>query len=718
MRPARTFAQLISALLLCIISINALHSQWSHTPAVQGGYGAALLSSEHYMLIGLERGGIYRSTDDGTTWELASAGLSGRESSGYAFLELGSRVFAATGVGIAVSTDEGMSWSSANNGLPALGSVITGLAVDGSGTIYASGSEGVYHSNDSGATWIRSANGLTDSLMVAIHCAGNYVFACTYNVGIFRSSDGGMTWHAANNGLGSGQGLEITQLTSLSGRLIAATRGGAYYSTDNGDSWTMASSGLDSRTVSTVAAFGSLLVAGTYGAGAYRSTDMGVNWVPSFTGWENGNVRGFCMRNGILFGSNYGYFTLFKSTNNGVNWTLTGTGITGVRVHELAGNDTRIFAANAFGVEMSSNGGLTWTDPPLLFGRTFNSVYTKSPFVFAGDLSVGPYVSTDNGATWDTANGGNSGSGPHEALCITSDPTFLYAGTHHGVYRSSNNGTTWEMVRTGLNDTTVNALCWTRGYLFAGTPTGIYISTDHAALWTLAFNGAPTYHIQSIVGIDSVILAATEYASVPSTYRSSDYGLTWSPVTGGLTATNTVFQTLCIEGRNVFGGSTTDGVWLSRDLGITWTDISEGLAGPALNVSALAVSGDLLYAGTYGGIWTRPLTEVVSVEDNHASMPGTFSLEQNYPNPFNPATTIRFTIAGVAALSGSERPANKVRLAVYDLLGREVAVLVNEPKQPGEYAATWDASGMASGVYFYTLHAGKFVETRKLLLLR
>jgi hypothetical protein len=98
--------------------------------------------------------------------------------------------------------------------------------------------------------------------------------------------------------------------------------------------------------------------------------------------------------------------------------------------------------------------------------------------------------------------------------------------------------------------------------------------------------------------------------------------------------------------------------------------------------------------------------------------PQSFILEQNYPNPFNPATTIRFTIAGVAALSGSEGPANQVRLAVYDLLGREVAVLVNEHKDPGNYQVTFDGTGLSSGVYVCRLMAGSFSATRQILLIR
>ncbi len=111
--------------------------------------------------------------------------------------------------------------------------------------------------------------------------------------------------------------------------------------------------------------------------------------------------------------------------------------------------------------------------------------------------------------------------------------------------------------------------------------------------------------------------------------------------------------------------------------------------------------------------------------------PAAFALSQNYPNPFNPTTTIRFTVAGVVApsgaiLSGVEGPAasgqqsadSRVKLAVYDLLGREVAVLVDGQQRPGEYTTTWDASGMPSGVYLARLQAGTFHETRSMILLR
>jgi hypothetical protein len=88
--------------------------------------------------------------------------------------------------------------------------------------------------------------------------------------------------------------------------------------------------------------------------------------------------------------------------------------------------------------------------------------------------------------------------------------------------------------------------------------------------------------------------------------------------------------------------------------------------------------------------------------------PFVFTLDQNYPNPFNPVTSIQYAIA------------NKqfVKLIVYDVLGNEIAVLVNEEKPAGKYEVSWNASNLASGVYIYRLQSGLFVSSKKMMLLR
>lgn len=91
-------------------------------------------------------------------------------------------------------------------------------------------------------------------------------------------------------------------------------------------------------------------------------------------------------------------------------------------------------------------------------------------------------------------------------------------------------------------------------------------------------------------------------------------------------------------------------------------------------------------------------------------LPAQFSLSQNYPNPFNPVTKIKFDISG-----SSE---TQTLLSVYDVLGREVTVLVEQQLQPGTYEADWDASAYPSGVYYYKLEAGSYKETKKMILIK
>jgi len=100
---------------------------------------------------------------------------------------------------------------------------------------------------------------------------------------------------------------------------------------------------------------------------------------------------------------------------------------------------------------------------------------------------------------------------------------------------------------------------------------------------------------------------------------------------------------------------------------------------------------------------------------SEALMPNKFALEQNYPNPFNPSTSIRYTVPSVTL---SEGEGSRVSLKVYDVLGNEVTTLVNEQKPAGSYEVKFDAAGLSSGIYFYTLAAGSFVETKKMILLK
>ena len=125
---------------------------------------------------------------------------------------------------------------------------------------------------------------------------------------------------------------------------------------------------------------------------------------------------------------------------------------------------------------------------------------------------------------------------------------------------------------------------------------------------------------------------------------------------------------------------------------------------------ALEVNGDAIEAASDGGNLGDPRwgTWTYTSVDDDGMTPVTYALHQNYPNPFNPSTTIRFDVAA----------AGHVSLKVYDLLGREVALLLNREVGPGNHSVTWNAEGLTSGIYFYRIQVNDFVKNRKLVLLK
>jgi hypothetical protein len=225
--------------------------------------------------------------------------------------------------------------------------------------------------------------------------------------------------------------------------------------------------------------------------------------------------------------------------------------------------------------------------------------------------------------------------------------------------------------------------------------------------------------------------------------RSTDGGRTWSaPVRVNDDASITAWQ--WFGTMSVAPTGRIDVVWLdtrdnpgsinsslyysySTNVGVTWSPnvrLSQAFdphagwpqqnkMGDYFHMVSDSAGAHLAWAATFGGEQnvfyghiSYPLTGVEERDDER--IPSDYALSQNYPNPFNPGTRIGFAV--------SER--GFVSLKVFDVLGREVAVLVNEQLKPGTYERTFDGSGIPSGMYFYRLSTANFVQTRKLLLLK
>lgn len=670
----------------------------------------ALCVSGRYLFAGTYNG-VFVSTNNGTRW--TAGGLPNYAV--YALAISGSNLFAGTsGGGVFLSTNNGTSWTPVNDAA-LTNRFIRALAVSpangGSGTyLFAGTSGGVYVSTNNGTSWKAASSGMPyDSYG---HLPTVYVLAVTRasdgdgrtilyagtSAGVFLSANNGTTWIAANTGLPCNSDGNILYVYALamppdSGRAETAilfagiSGGGVFLSTNDGTSWTEASKGLTSMSVSALAilpasdeAGSAMLFAGTFGGGVFLSTDNGTCWNAANAGLTNTSVLSLT-KSPTNDGSGTNLFAgtssggVYLSTDNGASWSSARTDVTNTPVWSLAARDANLFAGTGCGVFLSTDNGLSWT--AVNEGLTSTSVHALaiSPaidgpgtYLIAGTTS-GVFISTNNGTSWSAASTGLTNT---IVSSLAANGTNLFAGTSNGVFHSINNGTSWGPASTGLTNSNVLSLAVSSAKggsgtnVFAGTYGGVFLSTDNGTRWSGA--AMPSYAV---------------------------YSLAVSPVDGG-------------SGTSFFAGTSGSGVFLCTSDAASWSQVNSGMR--ITDVNALLWSDGYLFAGTsYGGVWRRPLSEMItSTPVSPPNMPAIFSLEQNFPNPFNPTTKIRYQVSGVS----------NVKLVVYDLLGREVSVLVNEKREAGVHEVRFDGTGLSSGVYFYRLTVGDIAATKRLLLLK
>lgn len=398
---------------------------------------------------------------------------------------------------------------------------------------------------------------------------------------------------------------------------------------------------------------------------------------------------------------------LIASISLNAQWTQT-SGATGSFMYCFTVKGTDIFAGYGSagisgGIIRSTDYGINWADASAgLPSVQIMALTTSGNKLFTSQYDGGIYISTDDGANWNIT-----------ALTVEYINGFAIIGNNlfaasknNGVYLSTDDGTSWNLFNSGITDLESRAIYSKGSNLFVGTRGGgVFLSTNNGSSWTAVNTGLTMKYVYSFTSIGSDLFAGTWSAGV---FRSTNNGTNWTAANTGLPSS--AIYALVASGSNIFAGTFGGGVYLSTNNGDSWSEVNNGLN--ALSINTLALCGSYLFAGgDASGVWRRPLSEMITdINDNQNDLPTNFSLSQNYPNPFNPNTKLSYQLP-----IGSS-----VTLKVYDVLGKEIATLVDEYNNAGNYNVEFriENFGLSSGIYFYQLKADDFIQVRKMILLK
>lgn len=260
---------------------------------------------------------------------------------------------------------------------------------------------------------------------------------------ISKSNIADAQWKTANSP--NPDSTWITALITNGTDIYASALGGVFYSSDNGNSWTVKNNGLLNLSVWCMAINGSNMAAGT-DSGIYFSNNNGNNWAPS----------------------NNGLSTLFINAIN-----ITGS---------------NVFAGTDKGVFLSTNNGTSWnsSNSGLPVNTSVSSIESLGNNIYLG-TNKGVYVSNNNGGSWVASNNGLTNT---DIQTLKKGGSNIYAGTYKGIFVSSDNGTTWSNIGSGsVLNSTINAINTNGNDVFISNDNDVFISSNNGASWTAVSNG-------------------------------------------------------------------------------------------------------------------------------------------------------------------------------------------------------------------------------------
>ena len=363
--------------------------------------------------------------------------------------------------------------------------------------------------------------------------------------------------------------------------------------------------------------------------------------------------------------------TLIKTTDGGENWSVQNNlqSTSWLTSIDFSGNDYFALCGFSDAVFITSDGGNNWINK----STGYNDAWIDIDFPTINDVwlvSINFAVarSTDRGNTWNIYQLPYPGMGMPSAIEANGEIAYVTYNITGEIYVTTNGGATWELKHSGNN----------------------------YGLEDLYEEGGG---LVTAVGHYGIVLQSSDYGQTWYVLTESDFseGFYNAVVYGSLDGIGWVAGTE--NGVGIIRKTSDDGLnWYSQEMpiiqdlnDITWYGID--------NLWVVGANGIILKTINGGG--------VTAVENDNNYIKD-FILGQNYPNPFNPNTTIKYTIP----------KASFVSLKIYDLIGKEIATLVNGEKPIGDYEIEFIGNNLPSGIYLYKMQAGNFSDTKKLILLK
>ena len=370
-------------------------------------------------------------------------------------------------------------------------------------------------------------------------------------------------------------------------------------------------------------------------------------------------------------------------------------------------SDNILAGTYAKGIFKSTDLGFSWSESGLTNHWVISFAKDNSGNIYTATIGSqfgsGVYKSTDGGITWNKVWDALTGMN-----CVYVDQNgYVYVGlnytsTQGGIYGSTDGGSNWEQVFYQVDN--IYAITkLSNGRILAASYGKVYYSDNNGGSWNSTTNGFVSFTPSAFAvnNMNEVFLSTLGYGI----YKSTDNGISWVNKTGA----GPDYSSLIINSDGVmFAGTRGYWVYTSTDNGENWQLVKSGMGDDKFVLSLLTNSSGYLFAGMdYYGLY-KSVNKVVTDIDEIKIIPTNFKLEQNYPNPFNPSTKIKYAISR----------GQFVTLKVYDVLGNEVAALVNEERAAGNYEVEFNGPNLSSGIYFYTLNSVGFSQTKKMIFLK